>query len=36
MKMEQADVSETLEFKLQAPVSNPEESILHSEHGESF
>jgi hypothetical protein len=36
MKMEQAECSETLAFKLQALVNHPEESIQHSEHGESL
>jgi hypothetical protein len=36
MKMEQTQCSETLAFKLQTPVNHPEESIRHSEHGESL
>jgi hypothetical protein len=36
MKMGQTECSETLALKLQAPVNNPEESIHHSEHGESL
>jgi hypothetical protein len=36
MKMEQTECSETLEFKLQTPRNNPEESIRHSKHGESL
>jgi hypothetical protein len=36
MKMEQTERSETLAFKLQTPVNNPEESIRHSEHGKSL
>jgi hypothetical protein len=36
MKMEQTECSETLVFKLQTPVNHPEESIRHSEHGESL
>jgi hypothetical protein len=34
MKMEQC--SETLEYKIEMPGNHPEESIQHSEHGESF
>jgi hypothetical protein len=30
------ECSKTLEFKLKAPVNNPEECIQHSEHGESL
>jgi hypothetical protein len=36
MKMEQTECSEKLAFKLQTPVNHPEESIQHSEHGESL
>jgi hypothetical protein len=36
MKMEQTECSETLAFKLQTPGNHPEESIRHSEHGESL
>jgi hypothetical protein len=36
MKMEQTQCSEMLAFKLQTPVNHPEESIRHSEHGESL
>jgi hypothetical protein len=36
MKMEQTERSETLAFKLQTPVNHPEESLQHSEHGESL
>jgi hypothetical protein len=36
MNMEQTECSETLAFKLQTPVNHPEESIQHSEHGESL
>jgi hypothetical protein len=36
MKMEQTEHFETLAFKLQTLLNHPEESILHSEHGESF
>jgi hypothetical protein len=34
--MEQTVFSETLASKLQMPVNHPEESIQHSEHGESL
>jgi hypothetical protein len=34
--MEQTERSKTLAFKLQTPVNNPEESIRHFQHGESF
>jgi len=34
MKMEQC--SETSAYKIQTPVNYPEESIQHSEHGESL
>jgi hypothetical protein len=36
MKMEQTECSETLEFTLQTLVNHPEESLQHSEHGESL
>jgi hypothetical protein len=36
VKMEQTKCSEVLVFKLQTPVNHPEESIRHSEHGESL
>ena len=36
MKMEQTECSETLAYKIQTPGNYPEESILHSEHGESL
>jgi hypothetical protein len=36
MKMEQTECSETLAYKIQTPGNYPEESIQHSEHGESF
>ena len=36
MKMEQTECSETLAYKIQTPGSYPEESIQHSEQGESF
>jgi hypothetical protein len=36
MKMEQAECSETLAYKIQAPGNCPEESIQHSEHGKSL
>jgi len=36
MKMEQTECSETLAYKIQTPVSYPEESIQHSEHDESL
>jgi hypothetical protein len=36
MKMEQTERSETLAFKLQTLVNHPEESIRHSEHGDSL
>ena len=35
MKMEQTECSETSEYKIQTPGNYPEESIQHSEHGES-
>jgi hypothetical protein len=34
--MEQAVCSETLAYKIQMPGNYPEESIQHSEHGESL
>ena len=36
MKMEQTECSETSTYKIQTPVSYPEESIQYSEHGESL
>jgi hypothetical protein len=36
MKMEQTVCSETSAFKIQTPGNYPEESIRHSEHGESL
>jgi hypothetical protein len=36
MKMEQTEFSETSEYKIQTPENYPEESIQHSEHGESL
>jgi hypothetical protein len=36
MKMERTECSEMLAFTLQTPVNHPEESIEHSEHGESL
>jgi hypothetical protein len=36
MKMEQTECSDMLAFKLQMPVNHPEESIQHSEHGETL
>jgi hypothetical protein len=36
IKMEQTQCSETLAYKLQTPVNQPEESMQHSEHGESL
>jgi hypothetical protein len=36
MKIEQTECSETLADKIQRPGSYPEESIQHSEHGESL
>jgi hypothetical protein len=36
MKMEQTEYSETLAYKIRTPVNHPEESIQHSEHGESL
>jgi hypothetical protein len=34
MKMEQADCSEKLAYKIQTPGNYPEESVHHSEQGE--
>ena len=36
MKMEQTECSETSGYKIHTPGNYPEESIQHSEHGESF
>jgi uncharacterized protein YxjI len=36
MKMEQTERSETLAYKIQTPGNCPEESMQHSEQGESF
>jgi len=36
MKMEQKECSETLAYKIQTPGNYPEESIQHTEHGESL
>jgi len=36
MKMEQTGCSEMLAYKIQMPGNYPEESIQHSEHGESL
>jgi hypothetical protein len=36
MKMEQAECSETLAFKLQTPGNYPKEIIQHTENGESL
>jgi hypothetical protein len=36
MTMEQTECYETLAFKLQTSVNRPEESIRHSEQGESL
>jgi hypothetical protein len=36
MKMEQTECSETSSFKIQTPGNYPDESIQHSEHGESL
>jgi len=36
MKMEQKACSETSAYKIQPPGSYPEETIQHSEHGESL
>jgi len=35
-KMEQTECSETSAYKVQTPGNHPEESIQHSEHGESL
>jgi hypothetical protein len=36
MKTEVTECSETLAYKIQTPGNYPEESIQHSEHGESL
>ena len=36
MKMEQTECSEMLAYKIQTPGNYPEESIQHTEHGESL
>jgi len=36
MKMEQTECSETSAYKIQTPGNYPEESIQHSEQGESL
>jgi len=36
MKMEQTECSETSAYQIQTPRNYPEESIQHSEHGESL
>jgi hypothetical protein len=36
IKMGQTECSETLAYKIQTPKNYPEESIQHSEHGESL
>ena len=36
MKMEEAECSETSAYKIHTPGNYPEESIQHSEHGESL
>jgi len=36
MKMEQTECSETSTYKIQTPENYPEESIQHTEHGESL
>ena len=36
MKMEQTECSETSAYNIQTPENYPEESIQHSEHGESL
>jgi hypothetical protein len=36
MKMEQTECSETSAYQIQMPGNYPEDSIQHSEHGESF
>jgi len=36
MKMEQTECSETSAYEIQTPGNYPEESIQHTEHGESL
>jgi len=36
MKIEQTKCSETSTYKIQTPGNYPEESVRHSEHGESL
>jgi hypothetical protein len=36
MKMEQTECSEISAYKIQTPGNYPEESVQHSEHGESL
>ena len=36
MSLEQTECSEKLAYKIQTPGNNPEESIQHSQHGESL
>jgi len=36
MKMEEKECSETSAYKIQTPEDFPEDSIQHSDHGESF
>ena len=36
MKLETIECSETSEYKIETPGNYPEESIQHSEHGETF
>jgi len=36
MKMEQAEFSETSEYKVQTPGNYPKQSIQHTEHDENF
>jgi len=36
MKVEQTEYSETLAYKIQTPGNHPDDSIQHSEHGESL
>jgi len=36
MKMEQTECSDTSAYKIQMPGNDPEESIQHTEHGESL
>ena len=36
MKMEQTECSETSAYKIQTPGNYPEESVQHSERGESL